>query len=773
MKSPSPLNLCLDYLKQGNPEAAVQLLFERPESSLDRLPSSHRDLANYLDALCFGYINDALIANQVLQQARWVEPQLRQKLEEEECQLQVLRRFDDQLPEFLASSRPRRMDQQQLEALLRERKKQIQTETSLPPTLQFGQQISRLYHEKPDLLPLLSENDLFFSRPFVPLAYQGSDEEHQAVCRKIAKAKGSLILVMEQWNWDWSKLWENVGERSVILAFPSIATLMQCCQFPELLTALGKTQHTVLVLTHYPNKQLAVQNWKPQDTQDFSLINLSAKAPYKAHNTELLKNLSAVLKQEESALKSDSQEADRLYRLGRNLNDSWQAERIGESRFLALQSLRKNRDWSDSHKGRLDDELGQSERLKTGLGKILQSLAPVYPRRTYVAGKGKIRLAHVMPQLVREGHAPTKLIRTLLKNHSKETFDLTLFCTERLVFRPQEYPYDPYGSAPSVARAGEILKEIQDSGVRVFVDDARLNYQQTAHRLADSLAKLGIDIVVCHGPDMINTLASRYTNAPLRVLFEHGSLPQFPGFELAIASSRESEARLKDHFAEMGTEIRALPFCYDASSQWESTLTDLCQYGIPQGSQVMTTISNNLEARVAGEMAAAISQILIRCPKAYYAPIGYIGDSESFKKRFDPQVQSRICVLGEQANPSQLARSMQLYLNEFPFGSGLAILDAMAGGCPVVSMHYPDGPPQGRYGAVFMGMDRVVTSCKPSDYVDLTCQLLEDEITYRSWSEHASKRYQEQADPVAYVRELEALLLRKLQEEQTVSHVST
>jgi glycosyltransferase involved in cell wall biosynthesis len=159
-------------------------------------------------------------------------------------------------------------------------------------------------------------------------------------------------------------------------------------------------------------------------------------------------------------------------------------------------------------------------------------------------------------------------------------------------------------------------------------------------------------------------------------------------------------------------------------------------------------------------MCAAIGKILKRCPKAYYAPMGLVKNEDQLREYFKPfGVNDRVIFLGNILNPSQIARSMELYLNEFPFGSGIGILDAMAAGCPVVSMFNAEGPQQGRYGGTYFGLDKVVHTGKIEDYVELACKLVNDKALHTEWSKHAKEQYEKRSDEKKYVKSFEEILL--------------
>ena len=157
----------------------------------------------------------------------------------------------------------------------------------------------------------------------------------------------------------------------------------------------------------------------------------------------------------------------------------------------------------------------------------------------------------------------------------------------------------------------------------------------------------------------------------------------------------------------------------------------------------MTTISNYLENRMSPAFFSAIHSILRDNPHAIYAPMGPILNPEEFQKKFDAAgIGNQLMMMGAVINPSNIARCMDLYLNEFPFGSGLAILDAMASGMPIISMYNETGPEQGKYGGVYFGLDHVIKTGSLADYINLACELIQDTEKYQVWVKYTLKRYE-------------------------------
>lgn len=252
---------------------------------------------------------------------------------------------------------------------------------------------------------------------------------------------------------------------------------------------------------------------------------------------------------------------------------------------------------------------------------------------------------------------------------------------------------------------------------------------------------------------------SSSTDVPLRVLFDHGTLPSYPCFDLAILSTDEAYQQNHRAFQQAGMESCVLNYSVDVREDWKKEPFSRESIGLPETAFIMTTISNHLDNRLTHEMCHSIGKILQRCPQAVYAPIGEVTKKVSWMAIFDQYgVAERVYFLGSLPGPSQYARSMHLYLNEFPFGSGLSLLDAMAAGCPVVSMYDESGPQQARYGATYFGIDYVIKTGKVEDYIELACRLIEDKAFYQQWSEHALEQYEKRVDTERYVNNFEAIL---------------
>lgn len=574
---------------------------------------------------------------------------------------------------------------------------------------------------------------------------------------KLTSNSNIPVIFLEPFNIDYSAFLKTLPGPK-IFAFERLTSLRHMLQFPEVLEALCDPENLIYVLEAYPNSQFALQDLSPFKHGTLEAITFSEKKSLNRHLPLFIEALTACLTQEDTAFKKDTEQGTRLYRLCQKLQLSDDEKRLGPSRIFALYEYNVGNLWNDKHKGisTIDNELKPS-----GTDFLSDRLAEMH---TIASNKKpKLKLVHVTPQIVDGGHAPSKLLESLIDFHDHEKFSLMIISTERLQNHPLEYPLSSNPSESTAKRAKERLAHFRSKNIPYFIIEDAGSYEISAQRITALLDQMEPDIIVFHGPDSINYQCANLTPKGLKVLFEHGTPPSYPGFDLVITSSHEALKIYQDLFKKIGCQAEAIPFNIDVRKGWLPDAYPKKLFGLPEDSQVMTTISNNLDSRLSHEMCLAIAAILKRIPNAHYAPMGHVIDKTKFLDFFKQQgVESRIHFLGSKSLPSQCARSMNLYLNEFPFGSGLGILDAMAAGCPVVSMYDIKGPPQARFGGVYFGIERTISSGKTEEYVELACRLLTDPKMYHEWSDHAKKCYEKHADVKGYVKTFEDTIVKHL-----------
>lgn len=765
-----PFDGCVDAYEQGAFSRAFQHILTSPAIAYDSLQSRERKfqfLINYADASVFkgpvAYSHTSLILQTVcvesLQAAVLLDGFLT-VLKQEYVLFSYLLKTnaeiaaEKQIPSgfkqfLLAFKQPNRIACRAAEAFLPE----------LPPLLQpfFQKKIEISYgigliqEYRPQYAALLEEKWMA-EEPWHPFAYKGTAEPDL----KNKDTQPPFLIFLEPYELLAEELVRRSASYPAIFAFPTVASFCQILQFRSLDYLWKDPRHLIYILELYPQEQFAAQKWGGGKIEKLTPLFFSDSPSMGAYLPVFLEALQVCLNA--PCLQHASPEANTLYAIAKRALLEEQTKRYGKSRIIAHSIERGLHSWHDPHRSPppADAKLGPAP--IDGMELLLKE-ASLKRRARPFAPQKRVRLAHIVPQIVDGGHAPTKLLRTLGAHANRDWFDLFLISTERLAPHLLSYPVLTYQSPPSGERGHATLKSFRASSIPSFLLPAFPTYEQTVEELSRILHELQIDVAVFHGPDEINMLTSSQTDVPLRVLFDHGTLPAFGCFDLVVLSSYEAYHQNKEAFKQMGMETAALLFCADSREEWTEHPYSRKELGLPEDAYVLTTISNHLDNRLSPQMCAAIGEILSRCPKAVYAPIGPISQESKFRAFFEPYgVNPRLFFLGNQPHPSQVARSMHLYLNEFPFGSGLGILDALASGCPVVSMYDETGPQQARYGGVYFGQDRVIKSQNQEDYVALACRLIQDPAMYQEWSAYAKQRFLERVNTKQYVSDFERIL---------------
>lgn len=481
--------------------------------------------------------------------------------------------------------------------------------------------------------------------------------------------------------------------------------------------------------------------YKPEESMTFPTVAHAAQALFDdSMFTKMLQTNFTIWE----LYPSRSSNPDEQYR--KNLENlyAYRAKRYGITRLPALMEYTRQKRWEDPHKGEQSYFPLSTPEWIARLSKQESS------RRIRHSDADKQTIAHIIPQVVDFTHAPTRLVDSIV-SHAKDSQPVILV-TDRMSLRMKDMPLLGSISASSLVRGATTIASWRQREIPIKVADTHLSYAETAHWCAKMLKEMHVDVAVFHGPDVINLMASVQCDTPTRVFFDHGTLPESNrGFDYAILSRPERVDFFEGRAA-------VVPFCYDARAFWESEVYPKSTFGLKDEDLLMTTVSNSLEARLSEEMCRAIAEILQMCPHAYYMPIGPIEDVTSQMMLFQKQgVADRVRFLGFRTPAPQWLRTADLYLNEFPFGSGLAVLEAMAAGVPVISMYDKKGPAQARYGAQYMGVEHAATT--PQGYVDLALRLLENAEQRKQWSDHALNRYEGRSNVIEYAQQIEKALV--------------
>lgn len=539
-----------------------------------------------------------------------------------------------------------------------------------------------------------------------------------------------------------------------ILVFENKTHFFQMLQFKELASLLIHPEIIFYILDEYPTAQLNVQHAHKLKEKQLKIVEFT-QSSYSTTVLSTFKDaLTTCLNLISEEIQKENKQSNLLYALTKEMLNHSETLRYGKSRCIAHHIECGFFKWHDIHKE------SHQHWQKTDPDYFAERLQELAVKRSINSfNHPKIRLVHIVPQIIDDGHAPTKLLKVLCKEANRDQFDLFVISTEKACYHPLSYPIVTYLSEASEKRGKKSIEWFAGHNIPVMLAQESPSYESTVEFIEKKCQELQADIAVFHGPDELNTMIACSTSTSQRVLFEHGTLPDYLYFDKIILSSQEARDRLHKKFHLEESQTAFLDFSLDVKSEWKEHPHPKEDLGLPENAFIMTTISNHLDHRLSIEMCHAIGEILKRCSNAVYAPMGTVSNEMQKRVIFEEYgVNNRVIFLGNIKNPGQYVRSMQLYLNEFPFGSCIGILEALASGCPIVSMYDENGPQQGRYGGTYFGKDWVIQSGNVKEYVELAYQLISNPDMYSIWSKHALEAYEKHANLKEYVNGFESFI---------------
>ncbi len=388
---------------------------------------------------------------------------------------------------------------------------------------------------------------------------------------------------------------------------------------------------------------------------------------------------------------------------------------------------------------------------------LLRASVGIEPARRHMRRSqgGRLRLAHVVCQLVDGGHAPSREMMSFLRHGDRERFDVLLVITEAIAWHP-----DPgeqrYISEPSPKRAPQRLAEIeQELGIPVLLPPRVLNYAADAAELHRMLAERQVDVAFFHGSIATPTdwLLCAWQAAPWQVDLGFGVPLHCPHVDFQFFETEATMERL----ACLCREHR-IPYGYagaghDAREVEAAEPIPREQLGVPADHVILGTIGNHLPTRMSERFCRTVAGVLAGFERATYFVIGP-GDFARQREWFGPLVaQQRVRFVGPTDQAARWTKTFDVYLNEYPAGGGFAVADAMAAGVPVVCMKVDDSS-LAAAGFAWVGAENAVQPPTDAAYAERLAALLRDPDQRRELGRRLRERFEQRFEIRRWVQSL-------------------
>lgn len=367
----------------------------------------------------------------------------------------------------------------------------------------------------------------------------------------------------------------------------------------------------------------------------------------------------------------------------------------------------------------------------------------------------RLRLAHVVCQLVDGGHAPSREMMSFLRYADRARFDVLLVITEAIARHP-EPGEQRYVSQPSAKRAPRRLREIEQAlGIPVLMPPQVRNYAADAALLHRLLAGRRVDVAFFHGSIATPTdwLLCAWQAAPWQVDLGFGVPLHCPRVDYQFFEVEATMERLAFLCRERGIGYGYAGAGHDAGEIEAAEPLPRGQLGVPGDHVLLGTIGNHLPKRMSERFCRTVAGVLSRFERATYFVIGP-GDFGPQRQWFGPLVaQQRVRFVGPTREPARWTKTLDVYLNEYPAGGGFAVADAMAAGVPVVCMKVDDSS-LATAGYAWVGAENAVEPPSDAAYADRLASLLRDADQRRALGQRLRRRFEERFEIRRWVQSL-------------------
>jgi len=390
-----------------------------------------------------------------------------------------------------------------------------------------------------------------YKMPWIPYAYPLSPQPLE----ELLEGEIPVVFLEALQNFDYQKYLAPLRENDLILAVETTAQFFQMLQFPSIHSLINDPKIAFYILDLPPAEQLASQGFQGKSNKKIHPLLMLDRPRWN--------NAMSAFKEAFNHFLFDSSQSSWLHAVVKRILFNIASDRYGKSRYLSLSIESGIQSWfKDAYEKDFSADTNLGPAPTDYLGEMIEERKRARTFRSFDP-KHKIRLAHVVPQIVDGGHAPSKLLNVLCTYSDPSWFVLSVISTERLIDHQLNYPVTTYSSKTSLERGKETIRNWNQRGIQVLIDDCNLNFELSVENVRIALNKLEVDIVVFHGPDEVNQLIAASCDVPIKVFYDHGTLPSHGCFDLLILSTEEAYRQDQGRFRLMGMESCYLPFSID------------------------------------------------------------------------------------------------------------------------------------------------------------------------------------------------------------------
>jgi len=374
---------------------------------------------------------------------------------------------------------------------------------------------------------------------------------------------------------------------------------------------------------------------------------------------------------------------------------------------------------------------------------------PVERGRRRCGPNERLRVAHVVCQIIDGGHAPSRSIEATLRHTDRAVFDLLLCVTESLV-RHERHTDQLFVSEPSAVRgAGRLAAFERDFGIPVLRPRTRASFVAAAADLHAQLAEREVDVAFFHGSlaTPVDWLLCAWQAAPWQLDAGFGVPLHCPAVDFQFFEFEDTLEQLACLCREAGVPYGPKPTGADLSHVEQAAPFSRRELRVPAGHILLGTLGNHLEQRLSPAFCAAVAEVLRQRPETSYVvagPGGFAQQRAAFGE-LCAGAGARVRFVGPTREAGRMTQSFDIYLNPFPDGGGYTLGDAMAASKPVVSIQM-GASTYALAARVWLGAENLVEPATGAAYQERLRALIDGPAARRELGARLHQRYRDRFD---------------------------
>ena len=534
-----------------------------------------------------------------------------------------------------------------------------------------------------------------------------------------------LIVFYENYHYPWDKITQTFKGKTKIFIFIDKNACCRSIEDENFFKLLMEKESVLLFLDSFPTQQCRIQKMEAWDLSRFYTLKLWEGVNRQSSISVLIRSLQGILKHQQLFHSQGLLDEKIFYLTGLQV--------IEQTKLLSTGKIFCSFYWKELFYSTRQNKLPYLDISACTYLHYLSKSSHKYKKKPLKSKKDKIKIAHLVGQFINSrSNAPSQRVKQLLLD-----YDQTKYIPHLIISHASDKsPYELYGRYLTYYNEEEertLLGNLYIDGIVSYAIQRQGGEEQSVEQILNYLSQQEIHTLIVHEAFPIHLQAAHNFQGK-KIFMEHGQIPFVPFFDGIICSHAEEALRLRKFFPKS-------TYIHNLNKGMLKPFKGHFPRHFDRKKEYLFTFSNQLAARLSYDFLQLVARLLKRYAHLEYCLGGRcIENSLAFYFFKTEGLIDRVHYLGVLKNPYLYLEHACLYLNEFPLGGSMTILEAMACKCPIISLYSATGPMACREGAHFINSYALKDK---EEYYQQACQLIESEEKRQAWGERGYKLFKQ------------------------------